>query len=245
MSDNTITLELTPRELTGKAVKRLRRDGLVPAVIHNHGKPSIAVQGPYLAMKQTYMQAGKHHPVIVKAGEHSYTTLIKTATFEPRKNQLSHIVFNAVDKKQKVETEVPVRARYDEGNEASPAERAGLIVLEQLNSIEVRTVPDKIPDVLEYPGEKLVAVGDQVTVADLTVPEGVELLVESEHPIATVYEPSALAAANDAAGGTAEPEAAEEVPSEQGTTEEGTPTEGSEQPEQTEQSSEQKPADKS
>jgi hypothetical protein len=87
----------------------------------------------------------------------------------------------------------------------------------------VEAVPSKLPDVLYYDAEKLVEVGDHVTVADLMVPEGVELKVESDHTIATVYEPSAVAAANDEAGGDAEPEDASSVESEnEGTAEEGT-----------------------
>ncbi len=214
MADDTINLALTVRSVTGKAVRRLRREGQIPAVIHDHGKESVSVQGPYLELYRTYQKAGKHHPIQLTAGKSTYTALIKTATFEPKKNQLSHIVFNAVDKNQKVEAEVPIRARYAEDNESSPAERSSLIVLEQLSDVEVRAVPDKLPDVLEYDGERLVEIGDQITVADLIVPEGVEVLTEPEHVIATVYEPSALAAANDAVGGTAEPEEAEEVPSE-------------------------------
>ena len=223
MADDTINLELAVRTVNGKAVKRLRREGQIPAVIHDHGKDSLSVQGPYLELYRTYQKAGKHHPIHLTAGKSTYTALIKTVTFDPKKNQLSHIVFNAVDKNQKVEAEIPVRAKYAEDNESSPAERSSLIVLEQLAVVEVRAVPDKLPDVLEYDGEKLVEIGDQITVADLVVPEGVELITEPEHVIATVYEPSALAAANDAVGGEAEPEEAAEVPSEtEGEAEEAT-----------------------
>jgi large subunit ribosomal protein L25 len=214
MADDTINLELAERTITGKAVKRLRSEGQIPAVIHDHGKESLSVQGPYLELYRIYQKAGKHHPIHLTAGKNTYTALIKTVTFDPRKNQLSHIVFNAVDKNQKVEAEIPVKARYAEDNESSPAERSSLIVLQQLAVVEVRAVPDKLPDVLEYDGEKLVEIGDQISVADLIVPDGVELITEPEHVIATVYEPSALAAANDDVGGDAEPEEAETVPSE-------------------------------
>ncbi len=216
MSDETIHLDLETRTVTGKAVKQLREQGIVPAVIHNHGKYSIVVQGPYMAMRQVFLKAGKHHPVNVTAGSHTYLALIKAATFEPKKNQLTHLVFNAVKKNQKVEAEVPIRPRYAEGNEATPAERASLIVLDQLDAVTVRSVPDKIPSVLEYDAEKLVAVGDQVTVADLIVPDGVEIVDELEHPVATVFEPAALEAANNEAGGTEEAE----TPSEGATSEE-------------------------
>jgi large subunit ribosomal protein L25 len=223
MSDDSISLTLEPRTVTGKAVKHLRREGQVPAVIHDHGKASVHVQGNAVAMLKVWRQAGKHHPIDLKAGDQSFVALIKTAEFDPKKHLLTHIVFNAVDKNQKVEAEIPVRPRYDEGNESSPAERNGLIVLAQLETVQVKAIATKLPDFLDYDAEKLVEVGDHVTVSDLTIPEGVELETEAEHTIATVFEPSALAAANDAAGGDAEeaePEEAVEGESE-GASEEG------------------------
>lgn len=223
MSQDAINLTLEPREVTGKAVKHLRSEGTVPAVIHDHGKDSVIVQGNGVAMLKVWQKAGKHHPVNLKAGDKTYTALIKTAEFDPRKHLLTHIVFNAVNKNQKVDAEIPIHAHYDEGNESSPAERAGFIVLTQLDAVAVKAIPDKLPDFLEYDAEKLVEVGDHVTVADLIVPEGVEIETEPEHAVATVYEPSALAAANDAAGGDAEPEDAEAVPAEEGAVDEGEP----------------------
>lgn len=223
MSKDSITLELETRTAIGKGVKQLRSNGQVPAVIHDHGKPSIHVQGNGVAMLKVWRAAGKHHPVEIKAGDESYVALIKTAEFDPRKHLLKHIVFNAVDKNQKVEAEIPVRPHYDEGNESSPAERNSLIVLTQLETVQVKAIATKLPDFLEYDAEKLVEVGDHVTVADLTIPEGVELETPLEQTMATVYEPSALAAANDAAGGDAEPEDAADVESEtESSAEEGT-----------------------
>lgn len=226
MPQDSITLTLETREVTGKAVKHLRREGRIPAVIHDHGKPSVIVQADSAAMLKVWRQAGKHHPVQLKTGDQSFTALIKTAEFDPKKHQLRHVVFNAVDKNQKVEAEIPVRPRYEEGNESSPAERNSLIVLTQLETVQVKAIPDKLPDFLEYDAEKLIEVGDHVTVADLTAPEGVEIETEAEHAIATVYEPSALAAANEAAAGDAEPEDAENVESEEGSAEDDDQTSG-------------------
>lgn len=216
MSQDTISLQVTNRDITGKAVKHLRKAGTVPAVIHDHGKPSLNIQGDYVAMTKVWRQAGKHHPVALTADGKHFTALIKTATFDPRKHLLTHIVFNAVSATEKVEAEIPVHPRYDEGNESSPAERAGLLVLSQLDAVMVSAIASKLPDFLEYDAEKLVAIGDHVTVADLIIPEGVEVKVEAEHTLATVFEPSALAAANEAAGGDA-PEDAPAPESENGT----------------------------
>jgi large subunit ribosomal protein L25 len=198
-----LVIDLQPRDITGKAVKQLRTQGLVPAVIHDHGKPSVHVSGVYLELVKAYRTAGKHHPVKLKAGEQQFTALIKGVDFDPKKQQLRHIVFNAVKANEKVTAEVPVRIKLAEGNESTPAERAGLVVLHQLEAVEVEAVPSKLPDELPFDGEVLAAVGDHVTVADLIVPAGVSVKTDPAHPLATVFEPSALQAANDAAGGDA------------------------------------------
>lgn len=200
-----ITLEVDTRTTLGKHVKRLRQDGIVPAVIHDHGRESVHIQAEYQALQKAYAAAGKHHPVLVTANGKNYTTLVKNITFDPRYHSITHVVFGAVKANEKVDAEIPVHPAYAEGNEVSPAERAGLIVLAQLTAVQVKALPKDLPDVLTYDAEKLVAIGDQMTVADLQVPAGVEVETEPEHVVATVFEPSALAAANDDAGGSAAP----------------------------------------
>jgi len=218
MSQDSISIALEPRSVTGKAVKHLRKDGTLPAVIHDHGKESVLVQGSYVELFKIWQKAGKHHPVDIKAGDKKFTALIKVADFDPKKHTLTHLVFNAVDKDQAVEAEIPIHAKYNEGNDVSPAEKSGYIVLSQLDTVLVKAVASKLPDFVEYDAEKLEKIGDHATVSDLIIPEGVEVMVEAEHSIATVYEPSALAAANDAAGGDAE---AESEPAEGEEAEEG------------------------
>src|SRR6266540_6794872 len=98
---DTIALNLEPREVTGKAVRRLRKEGLVPAVIHDHGKTSVVVMAPYAEVYKAYQHAGKHHPISLKAGSKNYIALIKTAEFDPKKHLLRHVVFGAVKANEK------------------------------------------------------------------------------------------------------------------------------------------------
>ena len=202
MSDQ-ITLVVEERDTLGKAVKQLRKEGIVPGVINDHGKQSVNIQAEYQAIHKAYVAAGKHHPVEVTAGSKKYTTIIKTVTFDPKYHAMTHVVFASVEANEKIEAEIPIRPIYGEGNDSSPAERASLIVLTQLASVRVKAFPRDLPDQLTYDAEKLVEIGDQVTVADLIVPNGVEIEAEEHHVLATVFEPSALAASNDEAGGTA------------------------------------------
>ena len=60
MSDDAISLTVTERQVTGKAVKHLRKDGTIPAVIHDHGKDSISVQGDAVQMLKVWKKAGKN-----------------------------------------------------------------------------------------------------------------------------------------------------------------------------------------
>jgi large subunit ribosomal protein L25 len=223
MSQDTISLDLTKREVIGKQVRQLRADGIVPAVIHDHGKPSVHTQVDYQAVAKVFAEAGKHHPVQLSADGKKYTAMIKDVAFEPKKHQIQHVVFNAVKANQKVDAEVPIHPQYDEGNEASPAERNGLLVISNIDVVTVKALPTNLPDALYYSAESLVEVGDHVTVADLIVPKDVELEIDETQTIATVYEPSAIAAANDAAGGDADAEDAKDVDAEhEGSNEEGT-----------------------
>lgn len=218
MTQEKIELTLEARDITGKAVKQLRTTGVIPAVIHDHGKDSILVQGDRQVVLKAYLKAGKHHPIALKANGKNYTALIKTIDFEPKKHTLRHVVFGAVKANEKVEAEIPVHPRYAEGNEASPAERSGYLVISNVSTVIVDAIATNLPDELTYDAEKLVEVGDHVTVAELKIPDGVELKTDPGTVIATVYEPSAIAAANDAAGGDAE-EAAPEVETENGSAE--------------------------
>jgi large subunit ribosomal protein L25 len=200
MSDIDAPVKLSQRQVLGKGLSRLRSDGEVPAVIHNHGQASVHVMGSAAELLRVYRAAGKHHPLNLEVGSDKYLALIKDAHFDPVKRQLQHLVFQAIKQDEKVEAEVPIRLEGD-----APAERTGLIVLHQLDTIEIEALPKDLPDELVVSAEKLVELHDKITVEDLTVPAGVTILTELDHPIATVAEPRAVAAEEAAA----ESEAAE------------------------------------
>lgn len=207
--DISITLE--NREALGKAVKQLRKDGQVPAVIHDHGKPSIHVMGAYVPMFKVYREAGKHHPVNVTVDGKKYLAIIRDADFEPRKNMLRHVVFNAIEQNKPVETEVPVVFEGD-----AEAEKAGFMILRQLDNVELKALPKDLPDQVVVDISGLAVVGDKLHVSDIVVPTGVTILTEAEHPVAMVEEPRSLAAAqaeeDEAAASEAAEAAADEAP---------------------------------
>lgn len=237
MSDS-ISLTLTKRTATGKKVAGLRKEGQTPGVVYGHGFSAINVQAPEVAIQKVVAKAGKHHMIDLIIDGDKKLGLIKDIEIDPVKHKLNHVSFHAVRAGDKVETSIPVKLV---GVGESAAERAGLVILQTLENLTVRALPKDLPDSLEVSIVDLEEPGQGVTIADLTIPSGVELNEENHDiTIASVYEPSALAAANEAAGGDAEDES--EVESENGEEGEEGAAEGEEKAEG--KSEESKPEEK-
>lgn len=232
MSNETISVELKPREVIGKGLATLRAGGEVPAVLHNHGKESIHVQGNALNLAKVYAQAGQHHPVELKIDGKKHLALIKDVDFEPTKHRMRHVVFQAVRANEKTTAEIPVALTGEE----IPAEKKSLLILTQLDTVEVEALPRDLPDQLTVDATTLEEVGDRLTVADIKVPSGVTILTEPETQIAVVEMPRDQIAEADAAAqsladdaGAAAEEAAEPEPSEETSGEAAEQTESSEE----------------
>lgn len=216
MSSGDILVELEERTVLKKGLQHLRAAGKIPAVIHDHGKPSIHVMASTGTLKKVYADAGKHHPVQLTIGKVQHLALIKDVDFDPVKHQMRHVVFQAIRQNEAVEAEIPVV--FMDGAEI-PAEKLSLLVLKQLDHVQVKALPKDLPDELVVDPSKLAEVGDHITVGDLIVPAGVTILTEPEHPIATVEMPKDQIAEADASaaelaadadkGETAEAETAE------------------------------------
>ena len=74
-------LKLQQRTVVRKQLASLRAQGLVPAVIHNHGQESIYVMAPELKLIKIYRQAGKHHPLNLNVGDRKFLALLKMFIF--------------------------------------------------------------------------------------------------------------------------------------------------------------------
>lgn len=212
MSGQDIALVLEKREVIGKGLNALRATGQIPAVIHDHGKPSIHVMAKTTDAVKVYNAAGKHHPVNLTIGSTKYMALIKDADFEPRKHTVRHLVFNAIKADEKQQTEVPIHFLEDT---EIPAEKAGLMVIRSLDVIEIEALPKDLIDQIIIDPSGLTEIGDKLTVADLKVPAGITIITEPEHTIATVEETKAQMSEEAEEEAAAEGDASA-VPSENG-----------------------------
>lgn len=206
-------LTVQDRNIIGKKVSKLREQGYVPAVMYGQdfvAKAIMAEEGPIVKI---VFGVGRRQPVEVQLGSSKQLAMIKSTDFDPVKNKLRHVAFHVINRNEEVEAEVPVVIA---GSGETPAEKAGLIVMSALETVKVKSLPANLPDRLEVLGEKLAEIDGHVSVSDIVVPKGVTILSEPDLAIATVYDPAALEAANEAAGGEAEPGEESQVASEEG-----------------------------
>jgi large subunit ribosomal protein L25 len=190
-----IKLNLETRTAAGKKVAQLRQDGIIPSVVYG-GNAVVATA-------KVVRDAGKHTPVHLTIDGKKKLAIIKDVEIDPVKHGILHVAFHAIKQSDVITTEVPIVLV---GQGESEAEKAGLIVLQAIEHLEIKAKPAALPEALEISIAHLVSDEDKITVADITLPEGVEYAdVEQdlELVVANVYEPAALEAANEAAAGDA------------------------------------------
>ena len=201
---NDITLKLSTRTAAGKQVAKLRAEGMVPSVVYGGHADPISTQSPMVETTKVAQAAGKHSPVHLTIDGKKKLAIIKAIDIDPVKHLLRHVAFHTSRQNEKITTEVPIHLV---GEGESAAERAGLVVLQAIEHIDIKAFPSNLPEALEISIADLATTDDRLTLADLQLPEGVEfddMDQDTSLTIANVYEPSALQAANDAAGGDAQ-----------------------------------------
>ena len=213
---SNISIKLEKRTATGKKVAQLRRDGFVPSVVYGGQNDPIDTQSGIVETTKVAHTAGKHSPVDIEIDGKKHLAIIKSIDMDPVKHSILHVAFHTINQNDKIVTEVPIHLI---GLGESAAERAGLVVLQAIEHVEIRAIPADLPEALEISIIDLATDEDKLTLADLKLPKGVEFAdheQDTDLVIANVYEPSALQAANDAAGGDAEPEDVADVAADNG-----------------------------
>lgn len=209
-----ITLKLSSREVSGKKVTKLREQGIVPSIVYGGKSDPVNTQSGIVETTKVAHQAGKHTPVHLVIDGKKKLAIIKDIDVDPVKHRVRHIAFHTIKQNEAITTEVPIHLV---GLGESEAEKAGLVVLQAIEHLVIKAKPADLPEALELSIANLATADDKLTVADVTLPAGVEFAdheQDLELVIANVYEPSALQAQNEAAAGEAE--SVDEVAAENG-----------------------------
>jgi large subunit ribosomal protein L25 len=176
-----VRLTASPRTTSGsRAAGRLRREGLVPAVVYGHGadpKSVSVVRRELRAALST--EAGSNALLDLHVEGEAVLALVKDMQRDAVRNEVIHVDFIRVSRDEAVTVEVPVHLE----GEASEVTAGGGTLEQQLFNLTVTATPGNIPSSLTYDVSGM-TIGDSVRVGDLSLPRGVTTDVDAEEPVA-------------------------------------------------------------
>ena len=200
------------RPLGSSASRRLRAEGKIPGVIYGGNKPAVQVALSEKELLSARKKGGVNAILHLELGKDKETVIVKELQRHPVTDRLVHADFQRISMTQKIDAKVPIHII----GIASGVKNNGGLLQHELRELRVRALPTKIPQAIEIDVTAL-EIGQHLSVSDLKVPEGVEVLDEAGHMVVhvtTVKEevveaaPAAVAAAGaeGAAAPVAEPE---------------------------------------
>ena len=206
MKRSSLTAE--KRTITGKRVKHLRREGILPANIFGKGMKSTSLQLPLKEFQKVYDEVHETGLVDLTIDKETHPVLIQNIHTQPITHIPLHADFFKVNLKEKVKATIPV---IGVGEPKAVTDKIG-VLLQSLSEVEVEALPADLPEHIEISVEGLSQIDDNLTVADLKVPTGVEIMAE---PAEMVFRIAELVS-EEAEELAAEEEAASEAASEEG-----------------------------
>jgi len=181
-----LKLEVSKREITGKKVRFLRREGITPANLYGHGIDSIPLQVDTKHLEQMLTQAGKTSLVSlnIKDSKTPAKILIREVQKNPLTDELLHVDFYQVKMTEKITADVPILFV----GEAPALKNKYTSLLRLIDSLPIEALPDALPHNFEVDLSSLEETNQAIYVKDIHFSEGVTFLGNLEQMIVKVAE---------------------------------------------------------
>ena len=219
MTQQTV-LQISPREVTGKATKQLRKSGIIPANISGHKEESQTVQVEALAFEALKRAHGATGLITLRlsGSEHVQTALVRRVQRDPRSGKILHIDFSRVSLTERITMKVPLRFV----GEAPAVKDEGGVLLRLLDTLDVECTASDIVDYIEVDISSLTEIDSMLHAEDAKLPASFTLITDPNEGIAKVAATRAekteeVEATAEETSASAEASAAEETS--EGTTE--------------------------
>ena len=181
-----VALTATSREVTGKKVKLIRQKGEIPGVVYGHGTKPTSIKVEHVALKKAYAKAGSGTLVDLTIDS---AKPIKVLFHEPQIHYLTgepiHFDLYAVKMDEEIETTIPINFV---GISPAVDEMEGNFIA-NTDELTIRCLPANLIPLVEVDISILKTFDDQIRVADLVVPETVQITNDPEEVVALVTAP--------------------------------------------------------
>lgn len=182
------SLSAQKRDVIGKKVKQLRREGFVPGTIYGPATEPVSVQFKYRELELSLRDAGGTNLIDVSVDDdNNYPVLARDVQRDVIKGTILHVDFFAVDMNTKIRADIPL---VYEGQSPLVISRKGIMITGP-NSITVEMLPSRLINQVVVNVNELDEMGATISVADLPIDEGITVLNDPEEMIARIVQPSA------------------------------------------------------
>lgn len=211
-------MEQTPlsaqtRTVLGRDVKKLRKDGIIPAHVFGNKIETSHIQVNGKDFHTVFAKVGETGIIALTVEGHKKPVLIKNTQIHPVTDELLHVDFYQVNLQEKVKVNVPIEFI---GESPAVEKKIGLL-LTPIAEIEVEALPGDLPESIEVDISALANIDDEIKVKDLKVDRSkIELLADEEQIVVQIgelvtKEMEAIEAEAEAEAAAAEPTEAVET----------------------------------
>lgn len=169
-------LNVTERDSLGtNSIKKLRRQGLIPANFYQHGGTNINLAVDKKAL-QVALRSGSHL-FAIQIGKKSHHVQIKELQYHPVTDDIIHVDFMGFKMTEKISIMVPLVFVGE-----APGAKQGGILMHNINQVEIFCLPGDVPKNIVIDISNL-GVDEHISVSDLVVPKEIEIHTSPDTPI--------------------------------------------------------------
>lgn len=181
-----LNLNAKTRELTGKKVDQIRKQGKIPAVLYGHNVEPINLMVDYSNFEKIFKEAGESTLIDLVIDEQKpVKVLIQDYQLEPKINQFLHVDFHQIRMDEKLHVEIELKFT---GQAPAVKDFNGVLVT-SLDKVQAECLPQSLVHEIEVDLSSLKTFDDAIYVADIKVPEGITLLNIPDDVVALVQPP--------------------------------------------------------
>jgi large subunit ribosomal protein L25 len=182
-----LELEVSRRDITGKKVRFLRRQGTIPANIYGHGIDSTAINVDAKSLKHLLAHAGMTDLISLKIDDakNPLRVLVREIQRNPINDDLLHVDFYQVRMDEKIKADVPI-VFIGEAPVLKKVKNSS--VLHLIDSLPIEALPDDLPHSFEIDVSSLEELDSAIHVKDIHLGEGITLLSDPEQMAVKVIE---------------------------------------------------------
>jgi len=183
-----VSLKVEKRKVLGKKVKKLRKEGILPANIYGKNVKSLAVQVSLKEFLPVYKKVGETGivEVMVEGEKTPRHALIHNVQKDPVTDQLLHADFHQVSLTEKITANIPVELV---GESPAVAQKLGVLI-QPLSEVEVEALPTELPEQFTVDISGLKEIDQAITVGDLKPPTGVKILTSEKEILVKINPPT-------------------------------------------------------